>query len=160
MKDLEETVRALEKRVGELEDRLAIYQLMFSYGPAADSGSCEAAAHLWTADGVYDVGDLAPMTGHAELQKMYEGPRHQSLIKGGSSHLTASPCVTVTGDTAVATCYSFVVLREGDGYKIWRASSNRWELVREVGAWRIKRRSNQLLDGSEASRQLLARGVV
>jgi len=42
--DLEATVRALAKRVCELEDQLAIYNLMFSYGPAADSGSAQAAA--------------------------------------------------------------------------------------------------------------------
>jgi ketosteroid isomerase-like protein len=159
MSDLEATVRALDQRVRELEDRLAIFQLMFSYGPAADSGSARAAAGLWTEDGVYAVGDLAPMKGHAELEKMYEGDSHQGLIKRGSVHLTASPIVTITGDTAVATCYSFVYLHEGDSYRIWRMSSNRWELVRTAGGWRIARRTNQLLDGSEEARRILARGV-
>jgi len=101
--DLESTVRALEKRVGELEDRLAIYQLMYTYGPAADSGSAKAAAHLWTADGVYDVADVAAMTGHRELEQMYEGKTHQALIHKGAAHLTASPHVVINGDRAVAT---------------------------------------------------------
>jgi hypothetical protein len=159
MKDLEATVRALEQRVGELEDRLAIYQLLFTYGPAADSGSAEAAANIFTADGVYDVGDIARMTGHAELQKMYEGPGHQSIIKQGASHLTASPYVTINGDTAVATCYSFVFAHDAGGYKVWRVSSNRWELVRKEDGWRVARRTNRLLDGSEEARELLRRGV-
>ncbi len=154
--DLEATVRSLEKRVGELEDQLAIYNLMFSYGPAADSGSVQAAAHLWTADGVYDVGDVAKMTGHAELEKMYEGGTHQALIKKGSIHLTASPIVTIDGDNAVAVCYSLVFLHEDGAYKIWRMSSNRWEMVRESGRWRIKRRTNRLLNGPEQARALLA----
>ena len=154
--DLEATVRSLEKRVGELEDQLAVYNLMFSYGPAADSGSAQAAAHLWTADGVYDVGDLAAMTGHTELQNMYEGATHQALIKRGSIHLTASPVVAISGDSAVATCYSLVFTHEDGAYKIWRMSSNRWEMVRESGRWRIKRRSNRLLNGSEQARALLA----
>ncbi len=157
--DLEASVRSLEKRVGELEDRLAIYQLMFTYGPAADSGSCEAAAHLWTADGVYDVGDMAAFNGHGDLQKMYEGQGHQSLIHKGASHLTASPHVTIDGDTAVGTCYSFVFAHEDGNYKVWRVSSNRWEMVRESGRWRIKRRTNRLLNGSEQARALLARAV-
>ena len=157
--DLEATVRSLEKRVGELEDRLAIYQLMFSYGPAADSGSAQAAAHLWTEDGVYDVGDTGKLTGHAELQKMYEGDGHQSLIKKGASHLTASPHVVIKGDTAVATCYSFVFAHENGAYKVWRVSSNRWEMVRESGRWRIKRRSNRLLNGSAEARAILGRAV-
>jgi len=140
-----------------LEDRLAIYNLMFSYGPAADSGSAQAAAHLWTADGVYDVGDLAAMTGHTELQNMYEGTTHQALIKKGSIHLTASPVVAVNGDNAVATCYSLVFINEDGNYRIWRMSSNRWEMVRESGRWRIKRRMNRLLNGSEQARALLAR---
>jgi|SRR5579885_109965 hypothetical protein len=154
--DLEATVRALAKRVCELEDQLAIYNLMFSYGPAADSGSAQAAAHLWTADGVYDVGDLAAMTGHSELQKMYEGAAHQALIRKGSIHLTASPVVAIDGDNAVATCYSLVFINEDGAYKIWRMSSNRWEMVREAGRWRIKRRMNRLLNGSEQARALLA----
>jgi hypothetical protein len=90
---------------------------------------------------------------------MYEAQGHQSLIKRGASHLTASPIVSINGDNAVATCYSFVYEHAGDGYRIWRMSSNRWELVREGGGWRIKRRINQLLDGSEKARQLLAQGV-
>lgn len=154
--DLEATVRSLEKRVGELEDQLAIYNLMFSYGPAADSGSAQAAAHLWTADGVYDVGDVSKMTGHAELEKMYEGSTHQALIKKGSIHLTASPIVTIKDDNAVATCYSLVFIHEDGAYKIWRMSSNRWEMVRESGRWRIKRRTNRLLNGPEQARALLA----
>jgi hypothetical protein len=159
MKDLEAAVRALEQRVGELEDRLAIYQLLFTYGPAADSGSAEAAANVFTADGVYDVGDLARMTGHDELQKMYEASGHQSLIKQGASHLTASPHVTINGDTAIATCYSYVFAHEGGGYKVWRVSSNRWELVRTNEGWRVARRINRLLDGSPEARELLRRGV-
>ena len=159
MKDLEATVRALVQRVGELEDRLAIYQLLFTYGPAADSGSSQAAANVWTADGVYDVGDMARLTGHDELQKMYEGQGHQSLIKSGAAHLTASPHVTISGDTAVATCYSFVFAHDADGYKVWRVSSNRWELVRKDNGWRVARRTNRLLDGSEQARELLRRGV-
>lgn len=159
MEDLEKTVRALEKRVHELEDRLAIQQLMYTYGPAADSGSAQAAARLWTQDGVYDVGDMGRLTGHDELQKMYEASGHQSLIHKGSSHLTASPHITINGDTAVATCYSFVVKHDEGGYSIWRASANRWEFVREPGGWRIKLRTNRLLDGSEQCHQLLARCV-
>jgi ketosteroid isomerase-like protein len=155
--DLEATVRSLEKRVGELEDRLAIYQLMFSYGPAADSGSAQAAAHLWTADGVYDVSDTGTLTGHTELANMYEGATHQALIKKGASHLTASPHVAVSGDTAVATCYSFVFAHEDGNYKVWRVSSNRWEFVREAGRWRIKRRTNRLLNGDAQARALLGR---
>lgn len=159
MKDLEATVQALEKRVGELEDRLAIYQLMFSYGPAADSGSAQAAANLWIDDGVYDVGDMARMTSHAELEKMYHGQGHQSLIKNGAAHVTVSPRVTIDGDTAVATCYSLVFAHDANDYKIWRLSSNRWELVRTPQGWRIARRINRLLDGSEEARELLRRGI-
>ncbi|SRR5579871_1765933 len=157
--DLESTVRALEKRVGELEDRLAIYQLMYTYGPAADSGSAKAAAHLWTADGVYDVADVAAMTGHRELEQMYEGKTHQALIHKGAAHLTASPHVVINGDRAVATCYSFVFAHEDGNYKVWRVSSNRWDFVRESAGWRIKRRTNRLLDGSEQARAILGRAV-
>jgi hypothetical protein len=41
------------------------------------------------------------------------------------------------------------------GYHIHRVVTNRWELTRTPDGWKIKRRTSRLVDGSEASREIL-----
>src|SRR4051794_31953320 len=80
---LEERVAALEARTRQLEDHIEILNLLAGYGPAVDSGQSAAAARLWDADGVYDVGGVARVQGHAELTALYEAELHQGLIRQG-----------------------------------------------------------------------------
>jgi hypothetical protein len=84
------------------------------------------------------------------------------MTRQGSSHLTATPRVTVDGDRAEAVAYSFVVLHGGgveDRFWIWRASANHWTLARTHKGWRIVERRNRVLDGSDESHAVLRRGV-
>ena len=46
----------LEQRLGEVEDHLAIMQLIASYGPAVDGMDGQTLMSLWAADGSYDFG--------------------------------------------------------------------------------------------------------
>jgi uncharacterized protein (TIGR02246 family) len=139
-----------------LEDEREIVRLISSYGPAVDSGQSEAAAAIWTEDGVYDT-DSAVWRGRAEIAGMVEGSFHQQLIAEGAAHVVGVPHIRVNGHRAVATCYSRV-FRHGDGgFEVWRVAVNRWELVRTPEGWRTAYRTNRLLDGSAAARELLAR---
>lgn len=156
---LEERVAALEARTRQLEDHIEILNLLAGYGPAVDSGQSAAAARLWDADGVYDVGGVARVQGHAELTALYEAELHQGLIRQGSAHITAAPRVVVDGDTATAVAHSVVVRRTGDTYDVWRASANHWHLRRTAAGWRIAERYNRTLDGSAESHEVLARAV-
>lgn len=160
MGDIEETVTALAARVHALEDRLAVYELLATYGPSVDGAARDVAASLWTADGSYDSG-VGVFEGSAGIAAMVEGDMHQGIIAGGSAHLISLPHVEVDGDTAVATCYSQLLRYnpEAGEFRVWRATANRWELVRTDGRWRVQRRLNKLLDGSEEARALLRLGV-
>jgi hypothetical protein len=51
--------------------------------------------------------------------------------------------------------HSRVYLRDGTSWRLERVSANRWELERADGAWRVRRRTNRLLDGDPAARELL-----
>ena len=51
---LEARVTALEARVAQLQDELAVMRLINSWGPAVDTGSSQHAADLWAQDGVLD----------------------------------------------------------------------------------------------------------
>ena len=157
---VEERLAALETRLRAAEDQLEIIRLLNTYGPLVDSGESEAAADLWIKDGAYDFSGGGRLTAPDQLVAMYESEGHKKLVSTGVSHFTGMPRITVNGDTAEAVGYSFVVLKEGDRWYLWRAAVNRWSLVRTGEGWRIETRFNRTLDGSDDShatmRQVMA----
>jgi len=178
MSDIETRLAALEAKVHELEDQVALYQLMSAYGPLVDSGDAEATAGLWTEDGVYDWGGgpaptsngPAPGTpmkegaagaaySQAAIADMVRGPYHQEIIQGGAGHVIGLPHLRIDGDTAVGTSYSRLYRSEGENFRIWRVGANRWEFVRTPDGWRVKYRTNRVLNGDAEARELLRRGV-
>jgi hypothetical protein len=157
---MEEMVTQLQERVARLEDQVAIYQLMMSYGPSVDSGTSAFTAGLWTDDGVYDFDNVSDdLVGSQAIKEMVEGPRHQSYIMSGCAHLVGIPYVEIDGDRAVATGYSSLNHFDGEGFRIGRITANRWELTRTEGGWRVTRRTNRILNGEEEPRALLRRGL-
>ncbi|MFN2540102.1 MAG: nuclear transport factor 2 family protein [Mycobacteriales bacterium] len=133
-----------------MSDVEAITQLIAGYGPAVDSGDAQAAAELFTEEGWYDVADHR-YEGREAIAAMVRGRAHQALLAQGVAHLQGLPRVDVQGDRAVAVNHS-VVLLEGS---VWRMAANRWELVRTSEGWKVAARTNRLLDGSPAARELL-----
>jgi hypothetical protein len=150
----------LQRRVQDLEDRLALMQILATYGPAVDSGSAAPAAGLWTDDGVYDTFP-AVLHGRAAIAEMVTGELHQRLIHAGAAHLQGLPHLHVEGDRAVATAYSQLVLRDEatDSFRIWRTGVNRWEFVRTEHGWQVTHRVNRQLDGDTTARDLLREAV-
>lgn len=143
-------VSSLEARVQGLEDRLAIIDLIASYGPAVDSGNSDGVAAIWAADGQYSfgVGDESGATLQGEqVPALVDIPGHQGYMQRGCGHILTSPRVRIHGDTAVATNHSLLVLHDGTRWVIERASANRWELERLEAGWRVRNRTNALLDG-------------
>lgn len=148
---LADRVTALESRVRQLEDHLAVLRLINSWGPAVDAGSSQEAANLWDHDGVLDS-DLSRLEGPAAVIAMVESEGQQALIGQGCAHVQSAPVITVDGDRATATAYSQVFLHTKDGYEVWRVSANQWECRRTSGGWRLTRRLNRVVDGTSGSR--------
>jgi hypothetical protein len=155
MDTADERLATLERRVKLLEDQVAIYQLLASYGPAADSGSTQTAIALWAPDGVYDL-HAKRMTGRGDIAEELEGEWHRGLIAQGSGHIVSMPQVTIAGDRAVATCHSRLYRREGETYRVISVSANRWEFARGDRGWQVTYRTSRRLDGSDESHDLLA----
>ena len=145
-----------DERLRRLEDAEAIRNLIARYGPLADAGDAARVALLWSVDGEYDVGGVAVAHGRREIAALIDAPLHRALMAQGCAHALSSPAIALDGDRAVAVNHSLVLRREGGGYAVWRASANRWELVRTGEGWRVARRVNRPLDGREAARALLA----
>ncbi|MBX9980356.1 MAG: nuclear transport factor 2 family protein [Mycobacterium gordonae] len=145
-------------RLRQLEDERDIARLIASYGPAVDAGDPDATARLWAQDGVYDI-DLMRMEGREEVRAMVDSTAHQKMVKNGCSHFLGPAVVTVDGDAAVAVCESLVLVRDGDGYRVWRATANHFALRRIDGRWQISVRTSRVLDGSPEARALLIRDL-
>jgi uncharacterized protein (TIGR02246 family) len=155
---LADRLAVLENRVRALEDERAIYELMASYGPAVDSNSREEAARLWLTDGVYDV-DVGEWRGQEAIASMLGEDFHQSCLADGCSHQVSVSKVTVDGDTAVATGYMQLIVRNGETFELRRQTVQRWELTRTEAGWRIAHRTGRLIDGGPEARGLLARAL-
>ncbi|MBO0729092.1 MAG: nuclear transport factor 2 family protein [Acidimicrobiaceae bacterium] len=152
--ELEDRVAALEGRVRLLEDHVELLRLINRWGPAVDTGDDEAAASLWTDDGVLES-DLSRLDGPPEVAAMVRSDGQQSLIRQGCAHIQGFPVLSVQGDTAVAVGYSRVYRRRDDGHEVWRVSANRWEFRRTPSGWRVSRRTNHRIDGGPDAHVIL-----
>lgn len=158
MTDLASRLAGLEERLALLEDERAVARIVAAYGPLVDSGDAAGVAALWEPDGVYDVDELL-MTGRTEIAAMVRSAAHQGWITGGCAHVVGPAHVTVTGDEAVAVCYSLMVVHEDGGFVLRRATANLWRLHRSPGGWRVTNRTNRVLDGRAEAPALLASGL-
>jgi hypothetical protein len=162
----------IEDRLRAVEDRLAIYQLIASHPPAADSGSAAFYREAFTRDGTMDLAGGKAATGNDAIAAMVETPEHRAAIAGGLCHFAGLPRVTINGDTAIAISYLQIITPHKDapqmevsghgtssGFRIHRVGANRWELARTQDGWKVSRRTLRPLDGSEDARELLQRAV-
>ncbi len=146
---------ALDARLRRLEDESAIQRLLLSYGPAADAGLASFAAEAWLEDGEYDWDDNAePHQGRAAVEAMLQSDLHHSLIGAGVAHFGGPLLVEIDGDRATALNYSLIMRREDKRFYLWRVSAVRWDVERSGSSWRVRRRTNRVLDGSGAGRAL------
>ena len=148
----------LAERVGRLEDEAAIRRLILSYGPAADAGLTAFAAGVWLEDGVYDWdaqrcaarGKRRPSTRCCSAMATRDSwPREWRISPGHSwsrSTATGPPPSTIR----------LIMRREERRFYLWRVSAVRWDIERSGSTWRVRRRTNRLLDETGAGRELSA----
>ena len=149
-------VDELLTRLRRVEDELAIQRLLLSYGPAADAGLTGFAGAVWCKEGVYDWdADGEPHRGRAAVDAMLVSDGHQDLISRGAAHFAGPPLTEIDGDTATALNYSLIMVRRADAFELWRVSAVRWDLERTGSSWRVRRRTNRLLDASGGGSRLL-----
>lgn len=162
----------LEDRLRAVEDTLAIYHLIASHPPAADTGTDSYYRNAFTSDATIDLGGGKAKTGNEEIAAVVKTPEHQAAIAGGLCHFAGLPRVQLNGDTAVAISYLQVLApnREAkpvelsghglsSGYRIHRLGANRWDLKRTKDGWKVTRRAYRMLDGTDDARALLRQGI-
>lgn len=150
-----EELAGLRARLRRLEDESEITRLVMSYGPAADAGLTSFAGQLWSSDGEYDWdAGGKPLHGSAGVDAMLQSDGHQNLIAAGIGHFAGPLLIQLDGDAGTAVNYSLIMRREGDRFYLWRVSAVRWDLIRSEHGWRVRRRTNRLLDETGAGREL------
>jgi hypothetical protein len=160
--------RTLEDRLRAVEDTLAIYHLIASHPPAADTGSERYYRDAFMTDGVIDLGGGKTANGNEAIAAVVSTPEHQAAIAGGLCHFAGLPRVELDGDRATATSYLQIITPHKDaapmevsghgcssGFRIHRVGANRWELKRTQDGWKVTRRTLRPLDGSAGARELL-----
>jgi hypothetical protein len=161
-----------EDRLRAVEDTLAIYHLIASHPPAADTGTDSYYRNAFTTDGSIDLGGGKGANGNEAIAAIVKTPEHQAAIAGGLCHFTGLPRVELDGDSAVATSYLQIITPDRQtaprelsghgsttGFRIHRVGANRWELKRGRDGWKVTRRTLRPLDGSDDARALLRKAV-
>ncbi len=149
-----------EARLGRLEDESAIRRLILTYGPSADAGLASVAGNLWLEDGLYDWdANGEPHPGRAGVTAMLETEGHRGLMAEGVAHFAGPLLIDLDGDTAVAVNYSLIMRRENDRFYLWRVSAVRWDVERAGGTWKVRKRTNRLLDSSGAGSELFGQTI-
>src|SRR5262245_1983510 len=87
------TPDALEDRLRAVEDTLAIYQLIASHPPAADTGTDRYYRDAFTSDGQIDLGGGKSAIGNEAIAGIVKTPEHQAAIAGGLCHFAGLPRV-------------------------------------------------------------------
>src|SRR5262249_45168941 len=159
-------------RIRAVEDRLAIYNLIASHPPSADTGAQSYIRSIFAEDAVLDLGGAKTASGNDAIAAMPQRPAHQEAIRGGLAHFAGLPHVELDGDRAVVTSYLQIITPHpsaepvevpahgvSKGYRVHRVGANRWELVRTAAGWKIKRRTFRSLDGSEGARDILRQAL-
>lgn len=150
--DLIRRLDAAEARLRNLEDIERIRQLLAEYGFNADLGRVAPYLADWADDCEYEQGVGRSLKGKQQLRSIIEtaDSPHKRLLENRSQHLIANLVIRVTGDTAWAEGYSFVLFRKDETNAIWSCAYNQWDFGREGEAWKIIRRRRRAIgdDGS------------
>jgi hypothetical protein len=165
-------MKSVEDRLRAIEDKLAIYHLIASHPPAADTGTDSYYRDAFVAEGEMDLGGGKSASGSDTIGAMVKTPEHKAAIAGGLCHFAGLPRVEVDGDRAVAISYLQIITPDRQaaprevaghgtttGFRIHRVGANRWELRREKDGWKIVRRTLRPLDGTEDARALLRKVI-
>ena len=145
--NLAQKVERLERRLEAAEARLAVQQVITTYGLAADTNDIPAMMTLWSDDCVIEIDGNVIAQGREQSRQIIESEVHQS-IQPYSAHVMGPFRIDVIdANHAVATGYQTVYVRDGkraEGQsQVWRQSFGRWELRRTGDRWEIARRQSR-----------------
>ena len=109
---------SLEDRIQAIEDRLAIYNLIASHPPSADTAADYYTRAVYAEDGVFDRDPHPGGHGNEEIAAMVRSPAHAVAINGGLAHFCGLPYIELDGDTAAVTSYLQILMPDPNGQPV------------------------------------------
>ena len=130
--------KSIEQRVWELEDRDEIKELTARYCWHVAHGEGEAAANLFTDDGVLDVryADFKPVRGREALLKFYRASVREPEV---ALPFIQNHIIELSGDEARGTC-AIEARFARNGESVTAAGYYEDKYRRERGRWRLVER--------------------
>ena len=130
---------------GPLEDRVAINELVVSYGDAVCRRDADAWGDLWAEDGVWRLPDIPGMeeiSGKAAIvaawiegMKAYPFQVNRQMLSN----------LSVTGDSARGDTYTSEVVKDAEGKPAHWQNLYQDEYVKRDGQWLFKSRTLKIL---------------
>src|SRR5580692_10380252 len=109
-------VPSLEDRFRAIEDRLAIYTLIASHPPSADTAAANYTREVYVEAGVFDRGPkLEGAYGVDAIASFTLKPEHKEAIQGGLAHFAGLPLIDLRGDQAIVTSYLQILCLDRQG---------------------------------------------
>jgi len=148
----------VESRLGQVEDRQAIENLVASYAYFIDVGWHGAGAdpaqvaQLFSDDAELISDDQGAVTGRSAILAWARGiATMEGLLV---SHTLATPQIEIRGDEAEGRWHGIVGMRIGDAAPAWLVGNYDYRFVRTADGWRISRQHFRTafqapFDGSE-----------
>jgi uncharacterized protein (TIGR02246 family) len=133
--------KSKKQQIRELEDREQIRQIFVEYARCLDGGDFVGYARLFASDGVLaaQLGEAVGPDAIAALLEKTLGPHVRGHLPA-AVHVMNNQRIDVEGDTATTQVIWFYLTTDPDGVPtVLQAGRYVDELVREQGAWKIKR---------------------
>lgn len=137
--------KSLEQRLAEIEDKMAIKNVVDRFSNLADTKEIDEQVLLFTEDGVVEsISNGMPsskLVGRQQLKEVFSG-----FLAGFSTvyHQNGQQTIDLQGDKASATSYCNVILvgkQEGKTIKTTLYTIYKDEFVKINGQWLIKHRT-------------------
>lgn len=167
----ESELEMVKQRVGAIEDRLAITNLLAGAAMSADVASEPYWRSMYGEAAIMDRGADQIERGRGEILAIVRGPGQHAAADYGMSHLSGVPHITIENDRAVATGYLLVIVPgpaattvslPGKGVSrelaIYHLTVNRWELYRSTEGWQVTRRIVRPI-ATDDGREILRSGI-
>jgi hypothetical protein len=131
--DLEARIRALEAKVGELNDREALRVLRCRYHECINEGKIGEIPDLFTENGTLDFGYLGKANGRAELQKFFAAV---SQLLQFVKQFIHNHVVQIHGDKATGLSYlEAKSVSKGESYLVAARYDDAY--VKQNGQWKF-----------------------
>lgn len=126
----------------EVEDKLAIQELLARYNFAINFGDVEGWANCFTEDGIFEC-PFGIFKGYAALRK-YVSDRTAERQGLPLRHMNTNIIIDVQGDHASARCYLLLMQAAPEGLKLLTTGVYQDELRKIKGSWRFSHRNVKL----------------